>query len=54
MPVHYVFNNATLVDMCEKQPQSKSDMLEVVGVGDFKLNEYAEQFISAIREYLNK
>jgi len=54
VPAFVVFSNATLVDMCGKQPQSKSDMLEVAGVGQVKLNEYAEQFIAAIQEYLNK
>ncbi|MBT3320371.1 MAG: DNA helicase RecQ [Clostridia bacterium] len=54
VPAFVVFSNATLVDMCKKQPQSRGDMLEVAGVGQVKLNEYGEQFISAIRAYLNK
>jgi ATP-dependent DNA helicase RecQ len=54
VPAFVVFSNATLADMCEKQPVSMDEMLEVVGVGSYKSEEYAEQFISAIHEYLHK
>lgn len=54
VPAYVVFSNATLADMCEKQPTSEDEMLEVMGVGEVKMNQYAEQFISAITEYLDK
>ena len=54
VPNYFVFTNATLVDMCEVKPTDEIEMLEVMGVGSKKLEAYGDQFISVIREYLDK
>ena len=51
MPPYIVFNDKTLIDMCAKMPTTKSDMLNVSGVGENKYGKYGERFIAAIKEY---
>ncbi len=51
VPAYVIFSNATLLDMCEKKPQTKAQMLEVSGVGEAKLERYGEKFLEAIAEY---
>ena len=48
MPPYIVFNDKTLIDMCAKMPTTKSDMLNVSGVGE---NKYGERFIAVIKEH---
>ena len=51
MPPYIVFNDKTLIDMCAKMPTTKSDMLNVSGVGENKYGKYGERFIAVIKEY---
>ena len=51
MPPYIVFNDKTLIDMCAKMPITKSDMLNVSGVGENKYGKYGEKFIAVIKEY---
>ena len=51
MPPYIVFNDKTLIDMCAKTPTTKSDMLNVSGVGENKYGKYGERFIAVIKEY---
>ena len=52
MPPYIVFNDKTLIDMCAKIPTTKSDMLNVSGVGENKYGKYGERFIAVIKEYV--
>lgn len=52
MPPYIVFNDKTLIDMCAKMPTTKSDMLNVSGVGENKYGKYGERFIAVIKEYV--
>lgn len=51
MPPYIVFNDKTLIDMCAKMPTTKSDMLNVSGVGENKYGKYGERFIAVIKEH---
>ena len=51
-PPYIVFNDKTLIDMCAKMPITKSDMLNVSGVGENKYGKYGERFIAVIKEYV--
>lgn len=51
IPPYIVFNDKTLIDMCAKMPTTKSDMLNVSGVGENKYGKYGERFIAVIKEY---
>ena len=52
IPPYIVFNDKTLIDMCAKMPATKSDMLNVSGVGENKYGKYGERFIAVIKEYV--
>ncbi len=51
VPAYIVFSNATLADMAQKQPRTRSEFLEVSGVGEVKAERYAEPFLAAIADY---
>ena len=52
IPPYIVFNDKTLIDMCTKMPTTKSDMLNVSGVGENKYGKYGERFIEVIKGYV--
>ena len=54
MPPYIVFNDKTLIDMCAKMPITKSDMLNVSGVGENKYGKYGERFIAVIKEHVKQ
>jgi ATP-dependent DNA helicase RecQ len=51
VPSYIVFSDASLRDMCRKQPTTKSAFLAVSGVGEVKMEKYGEAFTSLIKEY---
>ncbi len=52
VPPYVVFSDVTLQDMARKKPTTPDAMLEVSGVGQFKLEQYGEEFLREIREYV--
>ena len=52
LPPYVVFNDATLIDMAEILPTSYGEMLAVNGVGQTKLDKYADPFLDLIQEHL--
>lgn len=48
MPPYIIFSDKTLIDMCVKAPQNKSEMLNVSGVGITKFEKYGERFLGEI------
>lgn len=51
IPPYIVFNDKTLIDMCAKMPTTKSDMLNISGVGENKYGKYGERFIEVIKGF---
>ncbi|MDR1469617.1 MAG: DNA helicase RecQ [Spirochaetaceae bacterium] len=51
VPSYIVFSDATLRDMCRKQPETRDEFLMVSGVGAVKAEKYADAFIAAIKGY---
>ncbi|MDR0884275.1 MAG: DNA helicase RecQ [Oscillospiraceae bacterium] len=49
VPAYIVFTDATLVDMCQKHPATKAEMLDVSGVGEAKWEKYGERFLALLR-----
>lgn len=45
VPPYVVFSDKTLQDMAAKLPQTKSEMLQVGGVGDVKFEKYGDAFL---------
>jgi ATP-dependent DNA helicase RecQ len=54
VPAYIVFSDASLRDMCRKQPVSPGQFLNISGVGSVKLEKYGETFMALIREYQGK
>ena len=50
MPPYIIFSDKTLIDMAAKIPASKTEMLDVSGVGEYKLAKYGERFLRVIEE----
>lgn len=48
VPPYLVFSDKTLVHMCIIKPKSKSEILKVSGVGEYKFQKYGERFLSVI------
>ena len=51
VPAYVIFTDATLADMAAKCPRTKSEMLDVSGVGETKLKKYGDAFLKVIDEY---
>ena len=52
IPAYIVFPDSTLIDMCNKMPLSKYELLQVNGVGQVKMERYGDIFIDAIKKYI--
>jgi ATP-dependent DNA helicase RecQ len=54
LPPYLIFSDSTLRELCQRRPNTRSKMLAVKGVGEFKFNKYGAEFLEAIRAYLNE
>ncbi len=52
VPPYIVFSDKTLTHMCSIKPKTKSEMLTVSGVGEYKFEKYGERFLQCVREGL--
>ncbi|MCX5905695.1 MAG: DNA helicase RecQ [Deltaproteobacteria bacterium] len=53
VPAFIIFGDKSLKDMSTIKPITREGFAAVYGVGDYKLNAYAEMFIEVIRQYLH-
>jgi ATP-dependent DNA helicase RecQ len=54
VPPYIIFSDRTLRDMCRNFPETLLEMRRIPGVGEQKLAQYGELFISGIRNYLKE
>lgn len=54
VPPYMVFSDKTLAGMSTERPQTLDEMLEVSGVGQFKLEKYGERFLEGIKLFVDK
>lgn len=54
VPPYIVFSDKTLASMCSVKPRTKSAMLTVTGVGEFKYEKYGLRFEDCVRNTLNE
>lgn len=52
VPPYIVFSDKSLIHMCVVKPRSKTQMLTVSGVGEFKYEKYGERFLACVKENL--
>lgn len=53
VPPYVVFNDTTLLEMAEHLPISPSDLLDITGVGQRKLEKFGRPFMSMIRDHID-
>ncbi len=46
VPAYIVFSDKVLVDLSDKLPQTKEEMLTINGIGEAKLEKYGEEFLN--------
>ncbi|MFT5658370.1 MAG: ATP-dependent DNA helicase RecQ [Gammaproteobacteria bacterium] len=51
VPPYVIFHDKTLVEMVSLQPASLSEMAEISGVGEKKLEKYGQEFLTVIRAH---
>lgn len=51
VPPYIIFSDKTLIDMCVKVPHTKTEMLQVNGVGENKFAKYGNRFMDEIKSY---
>lgn len=49
-----VFSDASLIEMSQQLPQSRTEFLAISGVGQTKLSRYGDDFLDLIAEYLDQ
>lgn len=52
VPPYVIFHDATLVEMMERQPNSRQQFLQLNGVGENKLEKYADTFLKVINAHI--
>ncbi len=52
IPPYMVFSDATLEDMAANKPTTEAEMLDVSGVGNYKMEKFGEPFIQKIEAYM--
>lgn len=53
VPPYVVFNDTTLLEMAEQLPVSPSDLLDITGVGQRKLEKFGRPFMAMIRDHID-
>ena len=54
VPPYVVFQENSLEDMALKYPLKKSELLNIIGVGEGKAQRYGDQFLKLINDYVNE
>lgn len=54
VPPFVIFSDKTLHEMCSQLPSSLSELLNVKGIGESKLDKYGEQFLAVINDFTAK
>ncbi|TWU24503.1 DNA helicase RecQ [Bythopirellula polymerisocia] len=53
VPAYIVFGDQSLRDMARSQPTTLAEFRQVSGVGEKKLSEYGDEFVTCIRQFLS-
>ena len=53
-PAYVVLSDRTLKDLAAQMPQSLSDLHNVFGFGEKKIEKFGQRFVDAVKEYLGR
>ena len=48
VPPYVIFGDASLLEMCRERPSNEEEFLEIMGVGQVKLERHGATFLEAI------
>ncbi len=51
LPSYLIFTNKSLIEMVEKKPRSREDLIKISGVGEMKFEAYGKALIEVIEEF---
>jgi ATP-dependent DNA helicase RecQ len=54
IPAYAIFNDNTLKEMCSAKPLFEKDLLEVSGVGSYKMQQYGKEFLAVIQKFVQE
>jgi ATP-dependent DNA helicase RecQ len=54
VPPYVIFHDAALVEMVERQPQNRQQFSRISGVGESKLEKYADDFLAVIHAHIEQ
>jgi ATP-dependent DNA helicase RecQ len=54
VPAFMILNDASLADLCRKEPATIEDLLEVTGIGEKKAQSFGKEILSAIGEFYKR
>jgi ATP-dependent DNA helicase RecQ len=53
IPPYRIFSDNTLIEMAERRPMTREELLEISGVGEYKMKRYGNDFLEVIAEYVS-
>ncbi|WP_370573480.1 DNA helicase RecQ [Methanomethylovorans sp.] len=53
VPPYIIFADTSLKQMATQMPFNEKELLEITGVGEYKLQKYGDMFLTEIRDHLN-
>jgi len=54
VPPYVIFHDATLVEIVERQPKNREQFSGISGVGESKLEKYADDFLAVIQSHVDQ
>ncbi len=54
VPPYQIFHDATLMDMMDRMPQNHQQFANISGVGETKLENYADDFLTVLQNYADQ
>ncbi|MFZ0133447.1 MAG: DNA helicase RecQ [Desulfobacterales bacterium] len=51
LPAYVIFHDKTLTEMAARRPKTREDLLQIIGVGERKADQYGERFLAAIQTW---
>jgi len=54
IPPYAVFSDATLAELCRKQPRSLDELRFVKGIGEYKMQAFGSKFVKEIAAYIKE
>jgi ATP-dependent DNA helicase RecQ len=51
VPAFMILNDASLADLCRKEPAEMGDLLEVIGIGERKAESFGREILNALHDF---